>query len=581
MCDRIGRVNPSTAFATVLVDELVRHGVRHAVLCPGSRSAPLAFAMAGAAAEGRLELHVRTDERSAGFVALGLAAGGVPVPVVTTSGTAVANLHPAVLEASHAGVPLLVLTADRPPELRGTGANQTTEQVGIFGSAVRWAHDLGTPDERAGSVASWRSTTARVIAAALGVTTGWPGPVHLNLPLREPLVPDGDPTFAEALDGRPGGLPWTRLAPSPGGHPPDNDMPSFSGPALSDVPRTLVVVGDLPGPAAVWGARAAELARRRGWPLVAEPSGGAARGTAVPHGPLLLTCADWLARHRPDRVLVVGRVTLARPVAALLRDPRVDVELVTPPGPWPDPAGRARAVHPLSVLDAAESTEPGVDPSWLPSWQDAGTRLERAVRPLLDGAWPSGLAVADVLTTTVPEGATLFVGSSNAVRDLDLASAAPRATVVANRGLAGIDGCISTAVGRALATGAPTYALVGDLTFAHDAAALAIGPYERRPDLTVVVVNDDGGGIFGLLEPGEPRHAAVFDRVFGTPLGLDLEALCAATRTPWSRADGRADLVKQLAEPPSGLRVVEVRVERSGHRDLHARLRQVAAAALG
>jgi 2-succinyl-5-enolpyruvyl-6-hydroxy-3-cyclohexene-1-carboxylate synthase len=296
---------------------------------------------------------------------------------------------------------------------------------------------------------------------------------------------------------------------------------------------------------------------------------------------LLLTCADWVARHRPDRVLAVGRVTLARPVAALLRDPRVDVELVAPPGAWPDPAGRAAAVHPLAVLAADGAVPPTVDRSWEPSWRAAGKRLAEAVRPLLDAAWPSGLAVADVLVGALPTGATLFVGSSNPVRDLDLATAVPGATVVANRGLAGIDGCVSTAAGRALATGAPTYALVGDLTFAHDAAALVIGPYERRPDLTVVVVNDDGGGIFGLLEPGEPRHATAFDRVFGTPLGLDLGALCAATRTPWSRAATRDELTAAVAEPPSGLRVVEVPVERSGHRDLHARLRAVAAAAVG
>ena len=568
-------MNPSTAFARVLVDELVRHGVRHAVLCPGSRSAPLAFALRDADAEGRLELHVRTDERSAAFVALGLAADGVPVPVVTTSGTAVANLHPAVLEASHAGVPLLALTADRPPELRSTGANQTTRQVGIFGAAVRWGHDLGTPDERPGSVSTWRATVARAVAAALGVTTGSPGPVHLNLPLREPLVPDDEPRYGEPLDGRPDGAPWTRLPPGPGGAAYGSGLAS-----LTDVPRTLVVVGDLPGASAAWGARAADLARSRGWPVVAEPSGGAARAGAVPHGPLLLGCADWVARHRPDRVLAVGRVTLARPVAALLRDPRVDVELVAPPGAWPDPAGRAAAVHPLGVL-AADDRSPTVDSDWAPAWQAAGERLCEAVRPLLDAAWPSGLAIADVLARTLPAEATLFVGSSNPVRDLDLATAAPGATVVANRGLAGIDGCVSTAVGRALAGSAPTYALVGDLTFAHDVAALVIGPYERRPDLTVVVVNDDGGGIFGLLEPGEPRHAAGFDRVFGTPLGLDLQALCAGTRTPWSRAVTRDELAAEVAEPPSGLRVVEVPVERSGHRDLHVRLREVAAAAVG
>jgi 2-succinyl-5-enolpyruvyl-6-hydroxy-3-cyclohexene-1-carboxylate synthase len=278
-------------------------------------------------------------------------------------------------------------------------------------------------------------------------------------------------------------------------------------------------------------------------------------------------------------VLVVGRVTLARAVAALLRDAMVDVELVTPPGPWPDPAGRARQVHPLSVL--AVDGPATVDPGWEPAWRAAGERLARAVRPLLDGSWPSGLAVADVLARRLPAGATLFVGSSNSVRDLDLATAAPGATVVANRGLAGIDGCLSSAAGRALAAGGPTYALLGDLTFAHDVAALAIGPLERRPDLTVVVLNDDGGGIFGLLEPGDPRHAQAFDRVFGTPLGLDLSALCAASRTPFRRVRDRDELAAEVTTPPSGLRVVEVAVDRCTQRDLHARLRAVAAAAVG
>ncbi|WP_460446695.1 2-succinyl-5-enolpyruvyl-6-hydroxy-3-cyclohexene-1-carboxylic-acid synthase, partial [Angustibacter aerolatus] len=252
-------MNPSTACATVLVDELVRHGVRHAVLCPGSRSAPLAYALHAADAAGRLELHVRTDERSAGFLALGLATGGVPVPVVTTSGTAVVNLHPAVLEAAHTGRPLLVLSADRPPELRGTGANQTTRQVGVFGDAPRWAHDLGTPDARPGQVPGWRSTVSRMVAAATGADGGAPGPAHLNLPLREPLVPT-DSGFDEPLDGRPDDAPWTSRPTALAG----------AVEPLSDVPRTLVLVGDLPGPQASRGAAAADLAALRGWPLLAE-----------------------------------------------------------------------------------------------------------------------------------------------------------------------------------------------------------------------------------------------------------------------------------------------------------------------
>jgi 2-succinyl-5-enolpyruvyl-6-hydroxy-3-cyclohexene-1-carboxylate synthase len=235
-------VNPSTACAEVVVDELVRHGVRDAVLCPGSRSAPLAFALHTADRDGRLRLHVRVDERAAAFLALGLAKGsGRPVPVVTTSGTAVANLHPAVLEASHSGVPLLLLTADRPPELRGTGANQTTEQAGIFGSAVRWQHDLGTPDTRPGQVPVWRSTVSRAVTAAVGARGEQPGPVHLNLPFREPLVPGEDPDLAEPLDGRPDGAPWTTVV-----TPPAVSRVLSAPPVPDDGRRTLMVVGDLP-----------------------------------------------------------------------------------------------------------------------------------------------------------------------------------------------------------------------------------------------------------------------------------------------------------------------------------------------
>jgi 2-succinyl-5-enolpyruvyl-6-hydroxy-3-cyclohexene-1-carboxylate synthase len=555
-------VNPALACASVLVDELVRHGVRHAVLCPGSRSAPLAFALHAADADGRLELHVRTDERAAAFLALGLAKRGTPVPVVTTSGTAVANLHPAMLEAAHSGVPLIALTADRPPELRGTGANQTTDQVAVLGATTRWTHDLGTPDERPGQVATWRSVVSRAVAAATG-SGGRPGPVHLNLPLREPLVPGGDHTFVHPLAGRPGGAPWVASPPRPA-----------AAESIPDADRTLMVVGDLPPGPGDWGSAAARLAADRGWPVIAEPSSGARTGR-LPHGPLLLTCADWLAEHRPQRVLVVGRVTLARPVAELLRHPGTDVDLVAAPGPWPDPAGVARAVYPLESLLTQGPSVGSVDREWPAGWERAGRRLADAVVPVIEGSWPSGLAVARVVADALPDDAVLFVGPSNPVRDLDLAAGRlPR--VVANRGLAGIDGCVSTASGLALAAPAPGYALVGDLTFSHDLGALLVGPYERRPDLTVVVVNDDGGGIFGTLEPGRAEHAAPFDRIFGTPLGLDLQSLCAATGCRHLLADTPAALVAALARP-AGISVVEVRVDRATHRPLHDRLRAAAA----
>ncbi|MDP9408806.1 MAG: 2-succinyl-5-enolpyruvyl-6-hydroxy-3-cyclohexene-1-carboxylic-acid synthase, partial [Actinomycetota bacterium] len=228
-------MNASTAFARVLVDELVRGGVREVVLAPGSRSAPLAFALHAADRTGRLRLHVRIDERSAAFLALGLARASVaPVAVVTTSGTATANLHPAVLEAAHADVPLLLLTADRPPELRATGANQTVEQVGLYGGAVRWTADLATPEQRAGQQAYWRAVVCQALSAATGDLGGAPGPVQVNLPLREPLVPDGDDDWVEPLDGRPHGRPWTERIPAGRPAPPADDLPT----------RTVVVLGD-------------------------------------------------------------------------------------------------------------------------------------------------------------------------------------------------------------------------------------------------------------------------------------------------------------------------------------------------
>ncbi|MGZ4600323.1 MAG: 2-succinyl-5-enolpyruvyl-6-hydroxy-3-cyclohexene-1-carboxylic-acid synthase [Oryzihumus sp.] len=565
-------MNPSTALATVLVDELARHGVREAVLCPGSRSAPLAYALQEADRAGRIRLHVRVDERSAGFLALGLAKlTRRPVPVVTTSGTAVANLHPAVLEAHHAAVPLLVLSADRPPELRGTGANQTTTQPGLFGMPVRWLHDLGAPERRAGQVAVWRSTASRACAAATGALGGTPGPVHLNLPLREPLVPtvDAEP-WPEPLDGRPGGAPWVRT-----------DRAIAVAEPLEDEPRTLVLLGDLPDPSAA--AAVASLVEATGWPLLAEPFGALDRATVTPHGPLLLTATGWLEQHLPARVLDVGRNTLARAVAALLRRPEVRVEVITPAHGWPDPGHVAARVHPWAAITGHEHLS--VDRDWAGAWHEAGRTVAAAAQPVIAGAWPSGLGVAATVAGALPEHATLFVGSSNAARDLDLAltptTLATGAAVVASRGLAGIDGCVSTSVGLALAhPGRPTYALMGDLTFLHDSNGLLIGPHEPRPDLTVVVPNDDGGGIFTLLEPGEPARAADFERIFGTPTGTSLADLCRAHGVDHASATTREELTAAVAARPAGLRVVEIPLPRDGHRDLHARLREAAATAL-
>ena len=548
-------MNPSTALARVLVDELVRCGVREAVLSPGSRSAPLAFALHDADRDGRLRLHVRIDERSAAFLALGLAkASGAPVPVLTTSGTATANLHPAVLEAAHADVPLLVLTADRPPELRGTGANQTVDQVGLYGGAVRMFAEVGAPEERPGQNAYWRALTCRAVAAATGALGSRPGPVHLNLGLREPLVPE-DGGWVEPLDGRPGGAPWTVLEREQPGRTRD-DLP----------PRTVVVLGDCP---ADLRDDALRLAQGRGFPVVAEPSSSAAGPVVVPAAELVLAAEGWLAAHGPDRVLVVGRPTLSRVVARLVGVATADV--VGPHGQWSDPARRA-----ARVLPSVPAPDGPVEDGWLESWLDAGRTARAAVAEVLAG---SGLSepVVGAEVVSAADG-LLVVGSSKPVRDLFLAGGREGLRVLANRGAAGIDGTVSTAVGAALAHGGPTIALLGDLTFLHDGNGLVLGPDEPRPDLTIVVVNNDGGAIFGLLEQGSPDHAAAFERVFGTPHAVDLGALCAATRTPYALATTLQELREALHG--SGIRVVEVRTDRAEAVELDRSLRAAVERAL-
>jgi 2-succinyl-5-enolpyruvyl-6-hydroxy-3-cyclohexene-1-carboxylate synthase len=538
-------VNPSTTHARLVVDELVRCGVTDAVLCPGSRNAPMSFALHAADAAGRLRLHVRIDERTAGFLALGLALrSGRPVPVCTTSGTAVANLHPAVLEASYAGVPLLVLSADRPPDVIGTGASQTIEQAGLFGGAVRLAVNAGIGGDPARS----RSFVDRLVAAATGASGGPPGPAHLNLPFAEPLVPDAS---GEAPAGRPDGEPRTRMVPAA----------RQVGPLpLDPAAPTLVIAGhgapedllDLPVP------------------VVAEPA-SAAWPAGVRTGPWLVGASPAL---RPAQVVVAGRPTLHRSVQRLLADPDVAVHALADPRgmPWTDVAGSVRAIGSLPRLHPERS--------WTNRWRAADAVAAEALDKALDDpAAPGGLRLARALVAALPSGAQLVLGSSNPVRDVALAAAPrPDLTVLANRGVAGIDGTVSTAIGAALAHDGPGYALIGDLTLLHDTTGLVLGPDEPRPDLTIVVLNDGGGGIFGLLEQGDPAHAAAFERVFGTPHDVDLAALCAATGTGHVQVE-LPDLADALAPAP-GLRVVEVRAGRRELREGHAKLRAAVDAVL-
>jgi 2-succinyl-5-enolpyruvyl-6-hydroxy-3-cyclohexene-1-carboxylate synthase len=560
-------MNPATTFARVLVDELLRGGVTDAVLAPGSRSAPVALALACAERAGRLRLHVRIDERTAAFLALGLAkASGRPVPVLTTSGTAAAHLHAAVLEADASGVPLLALTADRPPELRATGANQTIEQAGLYGGAVRWAADVGVPEagREAAQNRYWRSVVAKALLTARGALSSDPGPVHLNLALREPLMPDDEGAeLSGPWAGRPGGAPWTAVGAT------TNPTSRASGWAE----RTLVVIGDGPP---FWGRIAGEHAGALGWPVVAEPSSGGWSG--LRGGALLLGVPDWLDAHRPDRVVVVGRPTLSRPVSALLTDARVEVETTTVRPRWPD-AGRSTAAVGLG-FDGGPAEGDSISYAWAREWADAAARVGAAVDDVLDAAPELTAArLARDVVAALPPGSLLVLGSSTPVRDVDRL-AVPRGdlTLLANRGVAGIDGTISTAVGAASIHGGPAFALMGDLTFLHDLTGLLLGEGEPAPDLTVVVPDNDGGGIFAQLEPGEERHAGDYRRVFGTPHGRDLVRVAQALGWAATCVESATELPGALAL--GGPRVVVVRTDQRAEARLANRLREAAAAAL-
>jgi 2-succinyl-5-enolpyruvyl-6-hydroxy-3-cyclohexene-1-carboxylate synthase len=564
-------VNPATAFGVTFSDELIRCGLREVVLAPGSRSTPLAMAFYEAARQRRLRLHVRIDERSASFTALGLAkASRLPVAVLCTSGTAAANFHPAVIEADESGVPLVVLTADRPAELRGIGANQAIDQIKLYGAAVRWFCEAGVPEVRAGAARYWRSLACQAWAHAAGRVGGLhqgSGPVHLNLPFREPLVPDGDDEWPESLDGRPEGRPWTVF----------HDRPATGGELeLPWTERGVVVCGD-----GDYDARAlVELAGRAGWPVLAEPSSGARRGPgALSAYQYLLATPEFVRAHQPDLIVSVGRPGLSRPQLAFLKNgsARRHVVLTQGPGRWADPQRAATDVATALRLTGTPDGA-GSQQGWLDGWQRADEAARRAVDAVLDEDESlTEPRLARDLATALPDGALLWCGSSQPVRDIDCALP-PRADlrVLASRGTSGIDGTTSSAIGAALAHGGPAFAVIGDLTFLHDAAGLALGPDEPRPDLCLVVVNNDGGGIFSALE--QAAFPGPFERLFGTPHGTGLNHLAAAFGLPYQRLEQPGDLAKALQG--TGLRVVEAQTSRAGGTELRARLRAAAAAAV-
>ena len=570
----------TTAFARTLVDEWTRHGITDAVLAPGSRSAPLALALAG---DERIRLHVHLDERSAAFFALGLArASGIPAPLLCTSGTAAANFLPAVLEAHHGLVPMIVCTADRPPELRDTGAGQTIDQVKLYGDAVRWFHEADVPTDRGGVGAEWRALASRSVAAATGRPAG---PVHLNLPFREPLVPTGD----ELVDapGRSGGRPWTASA--PGVRAPSVGMLDALAHLVADRPKGLIVAG--------WGAgvlpgtlsRFAEVA---GWPVLADPlSNGRVPGTISTYDPLL---RDPVFRdaHRPDVVFRVGGPTTNKALTQWL-DHTVDQTLVDPDGVWHDPqhavSGRMDADAELLLGALADAIDVMVDAEWVDGWTRADASARDAIDALIE-QWdePFEGRIARDVVAALPRESALVVASSMPVRDVE-SFAAPRdgVTFHANRGANGIDGFTSTVLGIAAsqASGAsepagPTVALTGDLCFLHDTNGL-LGATRRGIDATFVVVDNDGGGIFSFLPQADlPEH---FETVFGTPQGVDLAALCALHDVPVTRVGAAHEVGPAVTDAAAagGVRVVLVRTDREANVARHREVWAAVAAAVG
>jgi 2-succinyl-5-enolpyruvyl-6-hydroxy-3-cyclohexene-1-carboxylate synthase len=563
----------TTAFARALVDEWARAGVRQACLAPGSRSTPLALALAG---DDRIRVHVHIDERSAAFFALGIAkAGGAPAVVLCTSGTAAANFHPAVLEASHSRTPLIVCTADRPPELRDTGAGQTIDQLDLYGGAVRWFHDVGVPVDHPGAGAAWRAVAARAPAEALGPPAG---PVHLNLPFREPLVPTGAPLVP--APSRPDGRPWTtttRPVRAAGAATVDRLTT-----LVRDNPRGLIVAG--------WGNGASPATVERfavaaGWPVFADPISDLRRGAAaVSTYEAVLRAPGFADRQRPDLVLRLGAAPTSKVVNSWL-GADVPQVLLDPDDAWLDPTRgateRLAVDEDLLLAALTDALAPRSDSQWPDTWRRTERAARRALDELLDG-WetPFEGRIARDVVDAVPDGTRLLVASSMPVRDVE-AFARPRAGVrfLASRGVSGIDGFVSTALGVAAASDAPTVALLGDLCLLHDANGL-LGAADRGLDATFVVLDNDGGGIFSFLpQAGLPEH---FEQLFGTPHGVDLAVLASLHELPADRIEKAGDLAPALeaAVAAGGVHLVIVPTDRDDNVVRHREAWAVVGAAI-
>jgi 2-succinyl-5-enolpyruvyl-6-hydroxy-3-cyclohexene-1-carboxylate synthase len=583
--------NRTALFPVLCTDELVRGGVQHACVTPGSRSGPLVVALASHPA---LRVWPHLDERSAAFFALGLAkATRLPVALACTSGTAAANFLPAVVEAFHARVPLVVLTADRPPELRDCGAPQTIDQVRLFGSHVRWFVEVGTPEATPETMRWTRTLACRAVATACGPPAG---PVHLNLALREPLAPEVRPAdFPRSLahelaaSGRPR-APWVRLH----GGPPDLDAPAVAEVAamLRDARRPLIVCGPLDDPDPTLAGAVAALAQALRAPVLAEPASNLRRRALadrlVDAHDAVLRVASFRDAHVPDAVLRLGAHPTSKALSTwLARHPEVpqvglDGELA-----WTDPAGVVSAVlrgTPARTATALVSALrcPRPDERWLDAWRHAGAAAREALRAALsaEAAPFEGHAVEALAVALAPE-TTLYAGSSLAIRDLDWfwPAAAPPVRVLANRGANGIDGFVSSVLGAAAGLPGPTVGLCGDLTFLHDIGGLLAA---RRHGLRAVfvVLDNDGGGIFEHLPIASfPEH---LDELFVTPHGLDLGPLVEACGARFTRVTESRLLASAVREALRADRtaVLAVPIDRGHSLAAHRRAWNRAAAVL-
>jgi 2-succinyl-5-enolpyruvyl-6-hydroxy-3-cyclohexene-1-carboxylate synthase len=516
-------INRTYAPVQAFTDELIRCGMRHAVTSPGSRNAPLALTLAG-----RPELQAVSvlDERCAGFFALGMAkATGRPVAVTSTSGTAAANLHPAVIEAREARVPLVVLTADRPPELREVGAGQSIDQAKLYGTAAKWFVEVGSHEPGRETAIHHRALACRAYWTAAGDR---PGPVHLNFPLREPLAPEPEPLQAADWAGRTDGRPWTELRDHTAA-PHADDVQELAA-RIAAEPRGAIVCGPISEDVAEPAAR---LAAASGWPLLAEPTSGVRcgphdRSHVVAHYDVLLRLERFAAEHAPGLLLRVGDMPTSKPLRTWAADaPQV---VLDPHAAWHEPTRRAElllrsaAAPALDALAAAvELRAPRPEPDWLGSWRAADALVGPALDEAPDAFEPKVLAA---LEPELPDGGIVWLSSSMPVRDVEayFPQSSKRLRFLANRGASGIDGVVSSAAGAALAAGAPAWVLTGELALLHDVGGL-LAARRAGADLRVVCLNNGGGAIFDFLPVATHAEPALYEEHIATPATLDLAAL--------------------------------------------------------